>query len=498
MIKRKKGRETQPPGNEPPPIKVTVQQEGKDVSERQFRKKFTIGRDDSCELQILSLGISRNHAEIYFERGRWWIKDLQSANGTFLNGEKINKIPIGRSTKVELGTGDASLVFSVEGFSAEADTIQEAPRSITQVIRQYFAPESEQKPGEHTMLIRGAFKRLQYQQRKKYFQIIGGVFLIAVILAVYSYLQHQEVKKQRALAAQIFYSMKSMELELAKLQEKAEADSDETALNEAEKIRKQQVELTHSYDKFLEQLHFYENSKFSEKDRVILHVARSFGECELGMPQEFLDEVYRYIKKWKSTDRLQKALAIAKENRFHENVYQIMLERHLPPQFFYLALQESDFNIKIVGPPTRFGIAKGAWQFIPATGSRYGLKNGPLVGLPQYDPQDERFHFIKATRAAARYIRDIYNTEAQASGLLVMASYNWGEGNVVELIRKMPLNPQQRNFWELLRLYRSKIPKQTYDYVFHIFSAAVIGENPPLFGFDFDNPLKALADKSVE
>jgi hypothetical protein len=386
----------------------------------------------------------------------------------------------------------------VEGFSVEARTIQEAPRSITQVIKQYFAPDSDQKPGEHTMLIRGAFKRLQYQQSKKYFQIIGGVFFIAVILAVYAYLQHQEVKKQKALAAQIFYSMKSMELELAKLQEKAEANNDETALNEAEKIREQQVELTHSYDKFLEQLHFYENSKFNEKDRVILHVARSFGECELGMPQEFLDEVYRYIKKWKTTDRLQKALTLARENRFHENVSRIMLERHLPPQFFYLALQESDFNIKTVGPPTRFGIAKGPWQFIPATAARYGLRNGPLVGIPQYDPQDERFHFVKATRAAARYIRDIYNTEAQASGLLVMASYNWGEGNVVGLIQKMPMNPQQRNFWELLRLYRSKIPKQTYDYVFYIFSAAVIGENPPLFGFDFDNPLQALSDKPVE
>lgn len=497
-MKHKKNPETQPPGNELPPIKVTVQQEGKDVTEREFRKKFIIGRDDSCELQILSLGISRNHAEVYFEKGRWWIKDLRSANGTFLNGERIGKIPLGRSTKVELGTGDAALVFSVEGFSAEAKTIQEAPRSITQIIKQYFIPHADQKPGEHTMLIRGAFKRLQYQQRKRYFQVIGGIFLIAVSLAVYAYLQNQEVKKQKALAAQIFYSMKSMELELAKLQEKAEANNDSTALNEAEQIRQRQAELTSSYDKFLEQLHFYESSKFTETDRVILHVARSFGECELGMPKEFLDEVYRYIKKWKTTDRLQNALTIAKENRFCETISQIMLERHLPPQFFYLALQESDFNIKIVGPPTRFGIAKGPWQFIPATGARYGLRNGPLVGLPQYDPKDERFHFLKATRAAARYIRDIYNTEAQASGLLVMASYNWGEGNVVGLIRKMPMNPQQRNFWELLRLYRSKIPKQTYDYVFHIFSAAVIGESPPLFGFKFDNPLQTQAGKSID
>ena len=64
-----------------------------------------------------------------------------------------------------------------------------------------------------------------------------------------------------------------------------------------------------------------------------------------------------------------------------------------------------------------------------------------------------------------------------------------------ELLSKMPQNPQQRNFWELLKLYKKDIPKQTYDYVFYIFSAAVIGENPDLFGFGFDNPLKTTIDK---
>jgi membrane-bound lytic murein transglycosylase D len=495
---QKKVPETEPQSNEPPAIKVTVQQEGKSLSEMEFRKKFSIGRDDSCELQILSLGISRKHAEVYFEKGLWWIKDFKSANGTFLNGEKIDKIPVGSSTKVEMGNGDASLIFAVEGFSAEANTIREEPPSVTQVIKQYFTPEAEQKPGEHTILIRKAFKRLQFQQKKKYFLIIGGVFLLAVIFAVYGYLQHQEVKKQKALATQIFYNMKTMELELAKLQEKAEADKNETALSKVELIRHRQEELNRSYGKFLEQLHFYEDSKWNETDRIILHVARFLGECELGMPQEFLDEVYKYIKEWKTTSRFQNALTSAEKNRLPETVAQVMLEYQLPPQFFYLALQESNFNIKTIGPLTRFGIAKGIWQFIPATAARYGLKNGPLVGLPQYDPRDERFHFEKATRAAARYIRDIYNTDAQASGLLVMASYNWGERRVVELIQKMPLNPQQRNFWELLRLYRNEIPKQTYDYVFHIFSAAVIGENPALFGFSFAKPLPEPAGKSVE
>ncbi len=53
----------------------------------------------------------------------------------------------------------------------------------------------------------------------------------------------------------------------------------------------------------------------------------------------------------------------------------------------------------------------------------------------------------------------------------------------------MPANPRERNFWKLLEKDREKIPKETYDYVFYIFSAAVIGENPKLFGFDFANPL---------
>ena len=53
----------------------------------------------------------------------------------------------------------------------------------------------------------------------------------------------------------------------------------------------------------------------------------------------------------------------------------------------------------------------------------------------------------------------------------------------------MPPNPRERNFWKLLERYRERVPKETYDYVLSIVSAAVIGENPRLFGFNFDNPL---------
>ena len=126
----------------------------------------------------------------------------------------------------------------------------------------------------------------------------------------------------------------------------------------------------------------------------------------------------------------------------------------LPPQYFYLAMRESHFDPHAIGSPTRWGIAKGMWQFIPETGQRFGLKSGPLASQRVVDEMDDRFNWEKATPAAAKYIKDIYSTDAQASGLLVMASYNWGEYRIIDLLRQMPADPRQRNFWKLLAQYR--------------------------------------------
>ena len=112
--------------SDPPPITVSVQETDKKKATYTFKKYFAIGRDDFCEIQIMSMGVSRKHAEVLFEKGRWWIKDLKSANGTYANGVKINKLSLGKSTKVELGAGDAILVFSVAGFSVAGFSVTAA------------------------------------------------------------------------------------------------------------------------------------------------------------------------------------------------------------------------------------------------------------------------------------------------------------------------------------------------------------------------------------
>ena len=53
----------------------------------------------------------------------------------------------------------------------------------------------------------------------------------------------------------------------------------------------------------------------------------------------------------------------------------------------------------------------------------------------------------------------------------------------------IPDDPGARSYWRFLTEYSERMPDETKDYVLKIVAAAVIGQNPRLFGFDFDNPL---------
>lgn len=474
-------------------VKVKIERGNSTQKEFYFDKTFTVGRADECSIKIDEGVISRVHIEVVFDGSKWWISDKHSSNGTFLNGEKIENVELKTTTTIELGHNGPILLFTFEEkpeapAKPEIKTESNNEESVTSYIQHYFdESKSEDQVGQHTRLMREAFKVVKKKHTSKYIKIIAVVGFLAIVAAAYSIYQNIKENKQKALAENIFYDMKSLELEIESLKQDLAASNDPKIIKALKKFDERRHELQKNYDNLVDQLGTYD---LKPDEKVIIKMARTFGECELTMPKEFIDEVKGYIQKWKSSDRLQKALNRAKQNGYAQVVVNYMVRQDLPPQFFYLALQESDFRDQIVGPQTRYGYAKGIWQFIPATAQKYGLSIGPLVNEKVYDPGDDRYNFPKATSAASRYLKDIYNTDAQASGLLVMASYNWGEYNIIGLIRRMPANPKDRNFWNLLSKYRDKIPDETYNYVFYIFSAAVIGENPTLFGFNFDNPLK--------
>lgn len=50
----------------------------------------TVGRHDDCQLRIKSSQVSRKHCELFEKKGMLLVKDLGSANGTYVNGEKVD------------------------------------------------------------------------------------------------------------------------------------------------------------------------------------------------------------------------------------------------------------------------------------------------------------------------------------------------------------------------------------------------------------------------
>ena len=85
-----------------PPLKVRAEI-GNERRVFTFATAFRIGRTDDCEVCIKNEHVSRKHAEVVFENGAWLIRDLHSANGIFVNGEKVQSVPVFTSLKIRLG-----------------------------------------------------------------------------------------------------------------------------------------------------------------------------------------------------------------------------------------------------------------------------------------------------------------------------------------------------------------------------------------------------------
>jgi pSer/pThr/pTyr-binding forkhead associated (FHA) protein len=362
--------------------------------------------------------------------------------------------------------------------------------SETQILRRFLKKKDKdgkqdaEPVSNETLLFQRAFERVKKRSSLPY-QILASVILTALVLAGGIIIKQQrKLSALRDTAERLFYAARALEVEVGQLEEVVLAHTDRKLLGELLDRKSKYSRMEAEYDTFVKELGVY--AKAREDERVIMRMARAFGECDVNVPEEFVSEVRRYIQKWKSSGRLASALQRSAARGYGPAIQRVFAEAGLPPQYVYLPLQESNYDERAVGPPTRFGHAKGMWQFISATASRFGLKVGPLYDQPAYDPRDERFEWQKATTAATRYIKELSASDAQASGLLVLACYNWGEDNVREVVRSLPATPQDRNFWRLLR--DKRIPAETYDYVLSIFSAAVICEDPRLFGFELACP----------
>jgi membrane-bound lytic murein transglycosylase D len=443
---------------------------------KSFARSFHIGRAVGTDVVVNDDRVSQQHAAVVLSDGKWYLQDLGSSNGTFIDGKRIDRASIAGTVQVRLGHDGPTLILKTAGTDEAARPTVVTQPTESRILDRFLGDRAPSVMSPHTAMLRRVLRSEHRRRGKRYMIALAALALLVVITSAVVYVQRKQIQRARAAASELFYSMKSLELEVARLQ---------LSTRELQSYREQRDQMQQRYVDYLEYLGIY-GDQTPHDLQVIYRVVHRFGESEVNVPREFVAEIRRYIERWRLSGRLDEAMARAKQGNYAQQIADILLEQDLPPDFIYLALQESNLKLEAVGPETRYGIAKGMWQLMPETARSYGLQVGPLVGVARFDPSDDRHKLEPSTRAAARHLRYIYTTDAQASGLLVMASYNWGQGNVLRLIRTMPENPRDRNFWQLLVRYRDQIPQETYHYVFSIVSAAVIGENPALFGFDFD------------
>jgi pSer/pThr/pTyr-binding forkhead associated (FHA) protein len=74
---------------QPPEINLHIQN-GEEVVNRLFQgTEITLGRDPTCECALISETVSARHARFTYHHGQWWLEDLQSTNGTIINGQLL-------------------------------------------------------------------------------------------------------------------------------------------------------------------------------------------------------------------------------------------------------------------------------------------------------------------------------------------------------------------------------------------------------------------------
>jgi|DewCreStandDraft_5_1066085.scaffolds.fasta_scaffold00043_152 membrane-bound lytic murein transglycosylase D len=166
---------------------------------------------------------------------------------------------------------------------------------------------------------------------------------------------------------------------------------------------------------------------------------------------------------------------LRRAGRYRHLITRILREEGLPLDLLYLAQAESAFQPRA---RSRAG-AHGIWQFMLFRGREYGLERNWWV--------DERYDPEKATRAAARHLRDLY--AMFNDWYLAMAAYNSGPGNVARAIERTGY----ADFWELYR--RNALPRETRNYVPIILALTLIAKDPTRYGIQVEPDPPLFTDR---
>lgn len=172
--------------------------------------------------------------------------------------------------------------------------------------------------------------------------------------------------------------------------------------------------------------------------------------------------IQQYINYYQGRGRKTMESGLRRSGRYMALARKIFKEEGVPVDIAWLGQVESAWTPRALS----HAAASGLWQFVPATGRQYGLRQSAWI--------DERNSFEQATRASARYLKDLakrYNGNWE----LAMGGYNTGAGNIDRGIARAGT----ANFWTIYPyLYQ-----ETRNYVPNILATILIAKNPEKYGF---------------
>ncbi|MBN1441884.1 MAG: AAA family ATPase [Planctomycetes bacterium] len=94
--------------------------------------ELIVGRSKASHILLVDTKVSKQHCRLYREGGRWFIEDLGSRNGLFLNGERIEREALSPDDEIRIGNfvlrfagGGAS---SPEGAGAQPTAARQTSR----------------------------------------------------------------------------------------------------------------------------------------------------------------------------------------------------------------------------------------------------------------------------------------------------------------------------------------------------------------------------------
>jgi pSer/pThr/pTyr-binding forkhead associated (FHA) protein len=433
----------------------------------------SIGRASDNDLVLQgpeAVTVSLHHLTIHREEGGFRVRDLDSTNGTFVDGERVTETELRPPAVIRFGAQGPQLSLVLEEpapvatldstqvvtASALAIAVSAAPAAVagtyegllSEAVERAREARSHGGANETMTIMRDVLHQALRHTRKRFRMVI---LALAVGLLAVSAAAAWKVRDLNLQKHVIDERIRDIE---KRLQQSSPADTD-GLVNQLDAYEGQ---AEHLQQNLLYRVEPHPHDFVTEEIRKIME---EFGSEVYSIPPELIERVKYYMEQFQGPDHrlVDEALGVAGH---YNAIRQVLEQEHLPPDLAYVPLVES-----ALGDGQSAAGAVGLWQFTPATAKAYGLRVDDTV--------DERLNVNKSTEAACRYLRAlILDFGSGSSVMLALAAYNLGPGKVKQAVIKSVQDPiKQRNFWYL---YRTRsLPAETREYVPKVLAAIIVG-----------------------